>query len=60
MREHGTVAAIAQALHLSVNTVKKHLASINVKFGVHDRAAALVQAERLGLLEPRGPQRAVR
>ena len=60
MREHGTVAAIAQALHLSVNTVKKHLASINVKFGVHDRAAALVQAERLGLLEPRGHQRAVR
>jgi len=60
MREHGTVAAIAQALHLSVNTVKKHLTSINAKFGVHDRAAALVQAERLGLLEPRGPQRAVR
>ena len=55
MRKHGTVAAIAQALHLSVNTVKKHLASINAKFGVHDRAAALLQAERLGLLEPPAP-----
>lgn len=51
MRDHRTVAEIGRSLHLSVNTVKKHLAAINAKLGVHDRRAALAQAERLGLLD---------
>ncbi|MDQ0894955.1 helix-turn-helix transcriptional regulator [Agromyces ramosus] len=51
MRHHTTVSALGQALHLSVNTVKKHLAAINSKLGVHDRRAALLQAERLGFFD---------
>jgi LuxR family maltose regulon positive regulatory protein len=52
MQDHRTVAEIGRSLHLSVNTVKKHLAAINAKLGVHDRRAALAQARRLGLLDP--------
>ncbi len=51
MQDHRTVAEIGRSLHLSVNTVKKHLAAINAKLGVHDRRAALAQAKRLGLLD---------
>lgn len=51
MRDRATVADIGRALHLSVNTVKKHLAAINAKLGVHDRRAALVQAARLGFID---------
>lgn len=51
MQDHRTVAEIGRSLHLSVNTVKKHLAAINAKLGVHDRRAALAQARRLGLLD---------
>ena len=52
---HRTAADIARTLTVSVNTVKKQLASLYLKLGVSDRASALLRAEELGLLDaPRG------
>lgn len=51
MRRHETAAAIARDLSVSVNTVRKQIVSLYAKLGVHDRASALLHAERLGLLE---------
>ena len=60
MVEHETLADIAKALTVSLNTVKKQAAAVYVKLGVHDRAAALLHAHRLGLLpEPIQHNRAV-
>jgi two-component system nitrate/nitrite response regulator NarL len=42
---------IARALHLSAATVKGHLQSLYEKLGVSDRAAAVAEAMRRGLLE---------
>jgi LuxR family maltose regulon positive regulatory protein len=42
---------IAQALCVSVNTVKTHLSSIYGKLGVHSRREAAAQARELGLVE---------
>jgi two-component system nitrate/nitrite response regulator NarL len=42
---------IAGALHLSAATVKGHLQSLYEKLGVSDRAAAVAEAMRRGLLE---------
>lgn len=42
---------IAQALFLSTATVKSHLQSLYEKLGVSDRAAAVAEAMRRGLLE---------
>jgi two-component system, NarL family, nitrate/nitrite response regulator NarL len=42
---------IGQALHLSTATVKTHLQHIYEKLGVSERAAAVAQAMRRGLLE---------
>lgn len=53
MREHETLAAIAKALTVSINTVKKQSVAIHSKLGVRDRRAALIRAESLGLLPPR-------
>ncbi|GAA3876408.1 hypothetical protein GCM10022381_18720 [Leifsonia kafniensis] len=47
-------AAIAAALTVSMNTVKKQAASIYSKLGVHDRMAALSSAHQLGLLGATG------
>jgi LuxR family maltose regulon positive regulatory protein len=41
---------IAQALHVSVNTVKTHLKTIYGKLGVHSRREATAQAKKLGLV----------
>jgi LuxR family maltose regulon positive regulatory protein len=41
---------IAQALFVSVNTVKTHLKNIYSKLGVHNRREATAQAKKLGLL----------
>ena len=43
--------AIARTLHLSTATVKTHLQHIYEKLGVSDRAAAVAEAMRRGLLE---------
>jgi two-component system, NarL family, nitrate/nitrite response regulator NarL len=42
---------IASDLHLSTTTVKSHLHSLYEKLGVSDRAAAVAEAMRRGLLE---------
>jgi DNA-binding CsgD family transcriptional regulator len=48
--EHESVAAIAEALSVSVNTVKKQRVSLYSKLGVNDTHAAVLRAQRLGLL----------
>lgn len=50
--EHSSIADMARALTVSVNTVKKQTVSIYSKLGVHDRRAALLRARQLGLLAP--------
>jgi two-component system, NarL family, nitrate/nitrite response regulator NarL len=42
---------IAEKLYLSTTTVKTHLANLYGKLGVSDRAAAVAEAMRRGLLE---------
>lgn len=56
MVQHETLADIAKALTVSLNTVKKQAAAVYLKLGVHDRAAALLQAHRLGLLPEPTPR----
>jgi two-component system nitrate/nitrite response regulator NarL len=46
-----TIPAVAQELYLSPSTVKTHLQRLYEKLGVRDRAAAVAQAMRQGLLE---------
>lgn len=46
-----TVPAIARALFLAPSTVKTHVQRLYEKFGVGDRAAAVAEAMRRGLLE---------
>jgi LuxR family maltose regulon positive regulatory protein len=48
---HDSIAAVAEALTVSVNTVKKQLVSVYAKLGVHDSPSALIRAAELGLLE---------
>jgi LuxR family maltose regulon positive regulatory protein len=48
---HDSISAVAGALTVSVNTVKKQLVSVYAKLGVHDRPAALARAAELGLLD---------
>ena len=43
---------IAQQLHLSLSTVKRHLEHIISKLGVSDRTQAAVRASQLGLVPP--------
>lgn len=42
---------VARELHLSTGTIKTHLASLYEKLGVNDRAAAVAEAMRRGMLE---------
>jgi two-component system nitrate/nitrite response regulator NarL len=46
-----TAPAIGRRLHLSTGTVKTHLTHLYGKLDVSDRAAAVAQAMRRGLLE---------
>jgi DNA-binding CsgD family transcriptional regulator len=48
--EGNSRSAIARTLHLRPSTVRTHLEHIYAKLGVHDRAAAVAQALRLGLI----------
>lgn len=42
---------IAKAQFISINTLKAHLRSVYRKLGVNSRAAAVLEAERRGLLD---------
>jgi two-component system, NarL family, nitrate/nitrite response regulator NarL len=46
-----TVAETAERIHIGVATVKTHLRTLYDKLGVSDRAAAVAEAMRRGLLE---------
>jgi two-component system nitrate/nitrite response regulator NarL len=46
-----TVADIAERVHIGAATVKTHLRTLYDKLGVSDRAAAVAEAMRRGLLE---------
>jgi two-component system, NarL family, nitrate/nitrite response regulator NarL len=48
-----TAPAVGRELHLSTATVKSHLKTLYEKLGVSDRAAAVAEAMRRGLLEGR-------
>jgi LuxR family maltose regulon positive regulatory protein len=50
-----SIEEIADALHLSVNTVKTHLKSIYRKLGISDRSAAARRARELRLLSDSKP-----
>lgn len=54
LADGGSTASIAASLSVSPNTVKSQIASIYSKLGVRDRAAALVVAERRGLIQRPG------
>jgi DNA-binding NarL/FixJ family response regulator len=47
---------IADELHLSLSTVKRHLERIIWKLGVSDRTQAALKAVELGLIDPERPE----
>jgi two-component system response regulator DesR len=49
-REHGTVAELAAALHLSPGTTRNHLSAIMQKLDAHSRIEAIRVAEERGWL----------
>jgi two-component system response regulator DesR len=49
-REHGTVAELARALHLSAGTTRNHLSAIMQKLGAPSRIDAIRVAEEKGWL----------
>ena len=49
-REHGTVAELAGALHLSAGTTRNHLSAIMQKLGAPSRIDAIRAAEEKGWL----------
>jgi two-component system, NarL family, nitrate/nitrite response regulator NarL len=46
-----TVAAMGKAMHLSAATIKVHLSTLYAKLGVNDRASAVAEAIRRGLID---------
>jgi two-component system, NarL family, nitrate/nitrite response regulator NarL len=46
-----TVAAMGKAMHLSSATIKVHLSTLYAKLGVGDRASAVAEAIRRGLID---------
>jgi DNA-binding NarL/FixJ family response regulator len=52
MARGASVASMAEALGISVNTCRTHIRAIHGKLGVRTRLAAVVKARRIGLLKP--------
>jgi len=48
----GSVAQVARVLFMSESTVKTHIGKVYDKLGANNRAAAIMAAVRLGLVEP--------
>ncbi|MEV0639914.1 response regulator transcription factor [Streptomyces sp. NPDC050619] len=48
---------IARRLEISEKTVRNHLSSVYLKIGAADRTQAALFAQRMGLTEPRDPER---
>ena len=51
LAEGRSAPEIARRLYLGTPTVKTHLANLYAKLGVSDRAAAVAEALRRGLIE---------
>jgi DNA-binding NarL/FixJ family response regulator len=47
----GSVAEVAKTLYMSESTVKTHIGKVYDKLGVHNRAAVIMAAVRLGLVK---------
>ena len=47
----GSVAEVAKTLYMSESTVKTHIGKVYDKLGVHNRAAVIMTAVRLGLVK---------
>jgi LuxR family maltose regulon positive regulatory protein len=54
IRDQETAAEVAKVRSVSVNTVKKQLATLYAKLGVHDRSSALERAQSIGLIHEPG------
>lgn len=50
LAEGHTAGAIARRLQIAERTVQKHLERVYAKIGVSDRLAAVLRAQRIGLL----------
>jgi LuxR family maltose regulon positive regulatory protein len=50
LARHETLGEVAEALTVSVNTIRKQTLSVYAKLGVHERTDALRRARELGLL----------
>ncbi|UZN02979.1 LuxR C-terminal-related transcriptional regulator [Cellulomonas sp. S1-8] len=57
LNDHGTTRDVADALGVSVNTVRKQVLATYAKLGVHDREAALRRGHDLGILGTHDPPR---
>lgn len=55
MAKYPTLADVATALTVSLNTVKKQASNLYRKLGVHDRESAVIRASHLGLLPTAAP-----
>lgn len=56
LNAHSTSREVADALDVSVNTVRKQVLSIYGKLGVHDRESALRRGHELGVLGAHAPR----
>jgi DNA-binding NarL/FixJ family response regulator len=52
MARGASVATMAESLGISANTCRTHLRAVHSKLGVRTRLAAVLEARRIGLLEP--------
>ena len=55
LADHNTISATAQALFVTLSTVKKHLNAVYRKLRVRNRSEAMLQASRMGLIQTGRP-----